>query len=285
MSRDVAQASSRSGDDRFRHSVDDDASDGDASDDDGSLTGPDGSIDRDAVLAAAMPVLERWERERSLDAIRGRVRNVLVASALVLAVTYFFDPGGLTGLVFQVWTLASLPVAAASGAVYATLRDPTRAKEVWWDSGFAVALGLVVIAAVVRSSATSPYARVAWQLLFGEQSPTGMDYGYDVEGGVDDARVAEIREYARWAVLGTIGVVALDVGGRLLAADGGLTALLDLVSNPGTGGVPGGGGAGGGGLPALPSVPTDPLSVVALVVAAVVVGSIVGLFVALRRDL
>lgn len=251
---------------------------------DGSLTGPDGSFDRERVVDAASSVLDRWNRDRRVDAVRGRVRNRFVAFALVAVATWLFDPQGLAGFVFQVWWLASLPLAAVTGAIYVTLRNPDRIRDIWWDDGAIVTLGLVLIAMLARAATTGPAARVAWQLLFGEDSPTGVDYGYDVpDDGIDETRVAELRRYVDWAVYGSGVVVLLDLFVRFLAR-GGADALFALLAGDG-GGT--GGGAGGGlpGVPELPGVPTDPLSVIALLVAAVVVGAIVGVIVALQREL
>lgn len=251
---------------------------------DDSLTDATGSFDRERVVAVASSVLERWERSDHLDAVRGRVRTLFVAFAVLLAATWVFEPRGLTGFVFQLWWLASLPLVALTGTVYVTLRNPTRAREIWWDDGTLVTLGLVAVAVLAKAATSGPAARVAWQLLFAEDSPTGVDYGYDAVGdGIDDARVAEIRGYVNWAVLGSIALVLVDVVGRTLSR-GGLDAIFDLLA----GGGGGSGGGGGGGLPALPglpAVPTDPLSVVALVAAAVLVGAVVGVLVALRREL
>jgi len=249
-----------------------------------SLTASDGSFDRERVVAVASSVFDRWERDRHLDVVRGRVRNLFVVSLAVLAATWLYDPSGLTGLVVQAWWLASLPLAAVTGTVYATLRNPTRARKIWWDDGTLVTLGLVLVAVLARAATTGPYGRVTWQLLFAENSPIGVDYGYDVDDGVDETRVAELRGYANWVVLGSAAVVLLD-GAWWVLTRGGVDAVIALLA----GDAPGGGGGGGGGglpsLPALPSVPTDPLSVLALVVAAVVVGTVVGLLVGVQRQL
>jgi hypothetical protein len=251
-----------------------------------SLTASDGSFDRERVVAVASSVLDRWERDRHLDVVRGRVRNLFVVSLVVLAATWVFDPSGLTGLLFQAWWLASLPLAAVTGTVYATLRNPKRARQIWWDDGTLVTLGLVLVAVLARAATSGPYGRVAWQLLFAENSPIGVDYGYDVDDAVDETRVAELRGYANWVVLGSVAVVLLD-GAWWVLSRGGLDAILAALAGDGTGGS-GAGGAGGGGLPslpALPGVPTDPLSVVGLLVAAVVVGTLVGLLVGVQREL
>jgi len=251
------------------------------------LTASDGSFDRERVVAVASSVFDRWERDRHLDVVRGRVRNLFVASLVVLAVTWLFEPGGLTGLLFQAWWLASLPLAAVTGTVYVTLRNPTRAKQIWWDDGALVTLGLVLVAVLAKAATTGPYGRVAWQLLFAENSPVGVDYGYDVDDGIDENRVAELRGYANWIVLGSAAVVLLDVAWWVLSRDG-VDAVIALLAGDAPGGGSVGDGAGGGGLPSLPSlptVPTDPLSVVGLVVAAVVVGTLVGLLVGVQREL
>ncbi|WP_227133707.1 hypothetical protein [Halorubellus salinus] len=253
---------------------------------DWSLTTQNGSLDRERVVAVASSVIERWERSRHLEVVRGRVRNLFAAFALVAVATWLFEPRGLSGFVFQMWWLASLPLAGVTGTVYVTLRNPNRVREIWWDDGALVTLGLVVVAVLAKAATSGPVARVAWQFLFAEDSPTSVDYGYDAVGdGIDGSRVAEIREYVNWAILGSVGIVLFDFLGRVLSR-GGLDAVLDLLAGgTGTGGGTGGGGGGVPSLPALPAVPTDPLSVVGLLVAALVVGAVVGVVVALRREL
>jgi hypothetical protein len=251
-----------------------------------SLTASDGSFDRERVVTAASSVFDRWERDRHLDVVRGRVRNLFAVSLAVLAATWVFDPTGLTGLLFQAWWLASLPLAAVTGTVYVTLRNPKRARQIWWEDGTLVTLGLVLVAVLARAATAGPYGRVAWQLLFAENSPVGVDYGYDVDDGIDENRVAEIRGYANWIVLGSGAVVLVDVAWWVLSR-GGLDAILSVLAGDGPGGGTGSGAGGGGlpSLPALPSAPTDPLSVIALVVAAAVVGTVVGLLVGVQRQL
>lgn len=275
MSRDLGGANSSTGE-RSRNE------DGE----EWSLTASDGSFDRERVVAVASSVFDRWERDRHLDVVRGRVRNLFVLSLVVLAATWLFDPSGLTGLLFQAWWLASLPLAGITGTVYVTLRNPKRARQIWWDDGTLITLGLVVVAVLARAATTGPYGRVAWQLLFAENSPLGVDYGYDRDDGVDESRVAELRGYANWIVLGSAAVALVDVAWWVLSR-GGLDAIVSVLAGDGTGGGTGG-GAGGGGLPvlpALPGVPTDPLSVIALLVAAVLVGTLVGLLVGVQRQL
>jgi hypothetical protein len=247
-----------------------------------SLTASDGSFDRERVVEVASSVFDRWDRDRHLDAVRGRTRNLFVASLVVLAVTWLYDPGGLTGLLFSAWWLASLPLVGITGTVYVTLRNPKRAKQLWWGDDTLVTVGLVVVAVLAKAATSGPYGRVAWQLLFAENSPIGVDYGYDVDDAIDENRVAEIRGYANWIVLGSGAVVLLDVA-RSVLSSGGVDGILSALAGDASGG-----GAGGGGLPSLPvlpSVPTDPLSVVALLVAAVLVGTLVGLLVGVQRDL
>lgn len=247
-----------------------------------SLTQSDGSFDRDAVRDVAGPIFDRWERDRHLDAARGRVQRVFGAAVVVLAVTWLFEPDGLAGFVLQLWSFASLPIAAVTGALLATLRNPTRSKEIWWDDGALLTLGFVLVAWLSRVAVSSPVGRVAWQLLFAESSPTGRQYGYDVPDDIDEARVAELRGYVTYLVAGSIAVVALDWGTRLLG-DGGLQAVVDLLTGAG-GGIGGGSGGGLPGLPSTPAIPTDPVSVVALLAAALVVGSVLGIAIAIGRE-
>jgi hypothetical protein len=264
------------------------ATDG-ASEDSTTLWTESGGLDEHAVKGEALPVLDRWTRDRTIDAVQRRARRLFYVSLLVTLLGVFTDPPGFTGLVLQAWWLASLPITAVTAGVYATVRDPTAGRDVWWESGLLATLGLVAIAALARLGTESAYGRVAWQLLFADDSPTGVDYGYATsDDAVDDAHVAELHRWVRFAVGGSLAVVALDLAtsvyGREITA-----AVVAVLADLGAGGsgVGGGGGTGGGGgVPAIPDlVPTDPLAYAVLVAAVAVVGAILGFFVAVRRDL
>lgn len=238
-----------------------------------------GELDEGAVKSAAFDLLDRWDRERATDAVTKRVRNVASVSGLVAVLGFFVEFDGLAGLVLDVWFLASLPVFAVAGAVYATLRDPKNARDVWWNDGAIVALGLVSLAALARSADRSPAGRVAYQVLLGDDAPGG-DYGA-ASDVVDRDRVRELRRYLRYALWGSLAVVAFQLATGRYADE--IIALLAALGD-GSGGDPTGGG-GGLPLPSIPALPTDPVTIAGLVVLAVVVGSIIGLIVGLRREL
>jgi hypothetical protein len=251
---------------------------------DGALTDDAGNVDENAVKTAAFSVIDRWERDRSLDAVRSRVGRVAGVSLAVAVFGAFVDVDGLAGLLLEFWWLASLPIATVAGAVYATLRDPHAARDIWWSEGALVTVGLVAIAALARAGTRNPYGRVAWQFLFDDDSPTGLDYGYDLAADVDaiDAdRVRELRSYLQYAIWGSVVVAAGDVALRLYDGDGtgDVVALLESLLGSTTGG-------GGGGAPSMPAiVPSTTLEWALAVALALVVGAIVGVFVAVRRDL
>lgn len=235
-----------------------------------------GEIDEDAVKATAFDVFERWDRDRATDAVRARVRNVASVSGLVAVLGWLVDFDGFAGLVLDFWFVASLPIFAVAGAIYATLRDPTNARNVWWNDGAIVSLGLLSVAALSRSAERSNAGRVAYQFLLGDEDPGG-DRGYDVPDAVDQDRVRELRRYLRYAMWGSLAVVVFDVANRV--ADRNIVAAtVELLDD-------GAGGGGGPVFPSIPALPTDPLSIAGLVVLAVVVGSVVGLLVGLRREL
>lgn len=253
-------------------------SDGDGST--GGLTDASGSFDQDAVKDVALPVLDRWTSERTIGDVRRRLRWILVASALVVVLGLVYEPPGLTGFLLQIWTLASVPIAALSGAVYATVRNPKQARSVWWDSGLLVTVGLIAIAALAQSGQRSAYGRAAWQLLFGDDSPTGVDYRFDrADDTVDLSSVAEIRRQARNVIAISLLIAGLDTIARRFGDE--LVAIVvavisgDPVSAPGA-----------DPLPAIPFLtPSNPLEYVLLVLATAIVGVVIGFFVALRRDL
>lgn len=244
-----------------------------------------GGFDETAVKTAAYDVLERWNRHGSFDAITGRIRWLAGASIVVAVLGYLLDFGGIAGLVLQAWWLASLPVAVVASALYTTLTDPAAARDAWWNERFLATLGLVCLAVLARAATRNPWGRVAWQLLFAEDSPVGVDYGYDAAGvdAVDDDQVRRFRRYVSYALWGSAAVAVLDVALRLTDGDD-ATVLADLVGAL-LGGASGGGG-GGVDVPAMPAiVPSTPLEWALAVALALVVGAVVGVFVAIRRDL
>jgi hypothetical protein len=249
--------------------------------DDGGLTDANGNVDQDAVKDAALPVLERWSRERTIDRVRRRLGWIAAASAFVVLLGLVTEPPGLTGLLLQVWTLASVPIGAIAAALYATVRNPRQARDVWWDSGLLVTVGLISMAVLAQSGQRSAYGRAAWQLLFGDDSPSGVDYGFtsDADDDVDLERVAVFRKRVRTLVGASLLVAGLETTGRLYGDE--IVAVVVALAT--------GDGVEGGGSTPLPTVPfidpSNPVEYLVLVLAAAVVGVVVGFFVAIRRDL
>lgn len=248
---------------------------GGADDDDG-LYDESGGFDETAVKEAAFDVLERWNRHGSFDAVRRRIRWIAGAGIAVAVLGYLVDLGGVAGFVLQAWWLASLPVATVASALYVTLEDPAAARDAWWNERFLATFGLVCLAVLARVATRNPWGRVAWQLLFAEDSPVGVDYGYDAAAvdAVDDHQVRRFRRYVSYALWGSVAVAVLDVALRLTDGDA-VTILGGLLD-----------GGGGVDAPAMPAVvPSTPLEWALAVALALVVGAVVGVFVAIRRDL
>jgi hypothetical protein len=253
-----------------------------------SLTDDAGNIDEEAVKAVAIPILERWHRDRTLDAIRSRLVWLFGVSAVVATVGYFVDLPGISGSLLRVWSLACLPIAGIAASVSATIRNPKQARDVWWNSGLFVTLGLVVIAGMARSGERSVVGRAAWQLAFADDSPSGVDYGYDrADDDVDLDRVAELTRWARLAVAGSIAISAIDGAVRIYGAEI-VAVLTGAADGTGTDGGTGGGGSGSGGITPPDvgfSVPTDPVEFALLVALLVLVAAVVALVIIVHREL
>lgn len=197
-----------------------------------STTG-DGSAWQQRIRGAATPALDQWGYGTALSAVRRRLRAIFGTSLLVVVVTLFFDPGGLTGLLLTVWVLLSLPIAAVTACLLVLLRDPAGAREVWWENGTLATVGLLSIAALARGSQTGPAGRAAWQLLFGSDPPVESDYRFETdESDVDLRAVARIRRYVRYAVVGSVALIVAEAVVRFGALEPLLAGTLGAEPGP-----------------------------------------------------
>lgn len=220
-----------------------------------TLFDDEGSPRKTGIRETALPVIRRWERDGTIESVRSRVRSLFGAGLLVVAIQLFLDPGGLTGMLISLWFLLSLPVVAVASLLLLTLRQPRRAREVWWEDGPLVTLGLVMLATLVRSGRTSPTGRAVWQLAFDEDGPDDDSRLFGAESTVDVSGVSRLRRYLLYAILGSVAVILLE--STLLR--GGVAAV------------------------SVPVSVTGPVEWAALFAAALVVGSILGFFLKVTR--
>lgn len=178
------------------------------------------TLRRSAVQETAQPILDRWGRGTAFARVRGRLQKLLSAGLVVIAIQLLFDPGGLTGLVLTLWFLLSLPVVVLTAAVLVTLRNPTRAADVWWDSGMVATAGLVAVSGFARAGRRTSVGRVGWQLLFGEDGPEGD--GVVEDSAIDLETVARVRRYLRYVIVGSALLVVAD---QLLRRGTGLSGV------------------------------------------------------------
>jgi len=186
----------------------------------GPLVDNQGNLRRSAVQETARPILDRWGQGAAFTRVRSRLQRLLSAGLLVIAIQLLFDPGGLTGFLLTLWFLLSLPVVVVTAAVLVTLRDPTRAADVWWDSGMIATAGLVAVSGLARFGRRTAVGRVGWQLLFGEDGPEGE--GVVEDSAIDLGTVTRIRRYVRYVILGSAALVVAD---QLLRRGTGLSGV------------------------------------------------------------
>jgi len=182
------------------------------------------NLRRSAVQGTAEPILDRWGRGTAFARVRSRLGRLLSAGLVVIAIQLLFDPGGLTGLLLTLWFLLSVPVVAVAAAVLVTIRDPSRAADVWWDSGMIATAGLVAVSGLARFGRRTAVGRVAWQLLFGEDGPDGEAVIED--SAIDLGTVTRIRRYVRYVILGSAALVVAD---QLLRHGTGLSGVSGVA--------------------------------------------------------
>lgn len=167
-----------------------------------------GGIQREEIQEEAKPVLERWGSSVELFDVRRRLRGVLGAGLVVVAVQFLFDPGGLAGFLVTLWFLLSLPVVAITACILVLLKDPANAPEMWWENGAVATVGLISLAGFTRVARVTPVGRTAWQFLFGSDHPTEEQYQFGTENSeIDLSAVARFRRYVWYAIVGSAAIV------------------------------------------------------------------------------
>lgn len=166
---------------------------------------------RGAVHEEAVPIVSRWERDGTLEAVRGRLRGLLGGGLSIVAIQVFLDPGGLTGLLVFLWFLLAVPVVALAACLLVTLRHPGQARDVWWEDGTMATVGLIALAGLGRAGRASPAGRAVWQLLFGDDGPDEADYHVGTDGAeMDLSAVARLRRYVRYAILASAALILFE---------------------------------------------------------------------------
>jgi len=169
------------------------------------------SVQRRDVVDAASPALQEWGYGTGLSRVKRRLRSVLGASLVVVAIQLLLNPVGLTGLLIGAWFLLALPVAAVVACLLVLLRNPTNALDLWWDNSTVATVGLISLAAFVKVGQAGPAGRALYQLLFGDDPPTESDYRFETgETEVDLRAVARIRRYVWYAIVGSAAVIVLE---------------------------------------------------------------------------
>ncbi len=206
-------------------------------------------FDRESVQSVTRPVVQDWARGRELAAVRNRLWSIFGSGLFVLAVQFVLAPEGLTGALITLWALLSVPVLAVVGCLLVLLRTPTDAPDVWWSNSVPATVGLLSLAGLVYTGRSSPVGRAAWELVLGEDHPDADSHQFGTDQTVDLSAVRRIRRYVWYAIAGSAAAIALE----------------QLVINDGL-------GAG--------AVELGGLELVLVVLAAGVVGLVIGFFAA-----
>jgi hypothetical protein len=227
----------------------------------------DGEQNRERVLE----VYERWDRTGRLETVRDRLFGVAVAGVLAaVLLSVVPDAGALTPAVVGLVRAAGLGLAVAAYSVRTALEDPDRLREADFENEFVVALGTSALGGLYGATRESAPAVLAWRLLFRESPPESVGRGERVE----EAEVTAWRSRLRAGAVALAVVVVIEQ----LTAGIGVDRLVALLTGSDDGSVPG--------LPGFDGVAVPELSLaatVALLVGAVVVGGLIGLFLAVSR--
>ncbi len=178
---------------------------------------------REQVQERALPVLEDWDRSHTLGAVRNRLGGWLGASLVVIAIRLVLDPGGLTGALLTLWFLPAALIGTVAGSLLVLLRNPTEASEIWFEQNLLATIGLIALAGLARGSQRHSAGLTAWRVLFGSEPPLDVTGGDSTDTGIDHQEVARFQRYLRYAVAGSLLVIALE---QLLLRD------LPAVSGP-----------------------------------------------------
>lgn len=198
------------------------------------------AIQREEIQQETKAVLDRWQSGVELFNVRRRLRGVLSAGLIVIAVQLLLHPGGLAGFLITLWFLLSLPIVAITACLLVLLKDPANASEMWWENGAVATVGLISLAGFTRAARVTPAGRTAWQFLFGSDHPAEEDYQFGTENSeIDLSAVARIRRYVWYAIVGSAGIILAEwairhdifgagVFGGLLDIDPGVAAWTGL---------------------------------------------------------
>jgi len=199
------------GTDRYRSSTDSSGilDDEQPSPNEQSLISSNGALRKGVIRDMSMPIVQRWERDGAVERIRSRLLVFLAASIAVIIFQQAVSLRGFSETVVNVWALAAIPTAAVSACIHKTLEDPDRADEIWFSQKTLATVGMVALAVLVRGGRENAIGRVAWQVLFGEDSPEGAVGAF----GTDDSTVDEssVRELKQILFLGAVGSIAILV--------------------------------------------------------------------------
>lgn len=154
----------------------------------------------------AHEVVTGWDRQGRLDAVRTRVGLLAFAGLVLFFGRFFVETGGVTRLVVQAWALLSIPLTTATASIYLVLRDLERPEDLLDREDTVALVAVWVLAQLAVSREESAFGRVAWRLLL-NHPPEASGYGSD---GEPRPTVERAVRYARYAVLGSVGVVLVD---------------------------------------------------------------------------
>jgi hypothetical protein len=182
-----------------------------------SFLSGDGTLQKDAIRGSSVPIIQRWERDGTVDSIRTRMSIFLGASIAVIVLQQAVSFEGFSQTVVNVWALTAVPTGVVAACIRSTLRDPERAGEIWLNQETMAAIGVISLAVLARGGRQSAIGRVAWQMLFGEDRPEGIAG----PPGTDDSTVDEssVQELKQFLFLGIVGSGAILVFEQLLVGN------------------------------------------------------------------
>lgn len=245
-------------------------------------SGDDGDLEESAGYRRARELFRTLEREGHLDGVVRRSKRFAAGGLAVALVAYGVAPGGVSGVILDVWGLVAFGFAVlgllvwlAASAFRADELDAPKTVE----GGVSVDLetvGAPLLVSLADRTHTSAGVRLLWSLLLGEATLPAASAVASETDTIAEADVRRLRRSLRRAAWASVAVVAVDLTLRVVTVE----TVLGLLS----------GGVTTGGSPSVPTLAgladllaLPPAAWLAVFAAVLVGGGLVGLLLAVSR--
>ncbi len=228
-----------------------------------------------AEYTRAQAFFATLERDGHLDGVVRRSKRLVVAGLVVALLAYDFSPGGLSGVILDLWGMLAFGFAALGLAIWlaasAFERGELGVPESTDDGGTLdlETVGAPLLVSLADRTHTSAGVRLLWSLLLGEATLPAASAVAAETNAVTEQDVARLRRVLTQAAVASVAVVGVDLLVRVV----GITTVLRLGTRGGTGELPSPPGL----AQFVELLTLSPAGWLAVFLAALVVGGVVGL--------